>query len=315
MSYSTEERILVVDGENLLHRSYWAAYPTWKDIKKEMYVYYFFNTLKSYINIFHPTKVVCTWDFRDEGYSNERKNLLEDYKGNRVFNEEVHEFSEEIRNILDTVGITQIHPLNREADDIIYWLGAIKCPGKCSIVTTDTDMYQMVMPELKGNIIWNPKKKIEVNPIYLKTNFDVENGYQYIIKKAIRGDSSDNISGIKGTRSTKIKQIIELMGENYDFENLTKSGILSEEHIEILKRNLEVMRLDKVAERTDEIEFYEKQFNAETSCDKESFRTIMKNMQFIEVLKRLDSWFKILSLEKSREKRILIESYVNLFQD
>lgn len=315
MNYSNEERILVVDGENLLHRSYWAALPTWKDIKKEMYVYYFLNTLKSYVNIFHPTKIVCTWDYRDDGCPNERKSLLEDYKGNRIFNEEVHEFSEVIREILDSVGITQIHPLNREADDIIYWLGAIKCPGKCSIVTTDTDMYQMVMPELSGNIIWNPKKKIEVNPIYLKTNFDVENGYQYIIKKAIRGDSSDNISGIRGTRSTKIKQIIEIMGDNYDFDNLSKSNILTEEHISILKRNLEVMRLDKVKERKDEIDFYEKQFNAKTFCDKEKFRTIMKNMQFIDILKRLDSWFKTLSLDKVKDSRKHFDEYVDLFQD
>ena len=309
-----EERILVIDGENLLHRSYWAAYPTWKDIKNEMYVYYFFNTLKSYVTIFHPSKIVCTWDFRDDGCSNERKSVLEDYKGNRVFNEEVHLYSEIIRQILDSVGITQIHPLNREADDIIYWLGAIKCPGQCSIVTTDTDMYQMVVPELEGNIIWNPKKKIDVNPIYLKTNFEVEDGRQFIIKKALRGDSSDNIVGIKGIRSTRIKHIIKVMNGNYDFEALKASGLLSEEHIDILKRNLDIMRLDKLVERPDEMEFYERQFNAPTKIDKEAFRTHMRNLQFLEVLRRFESWFKTLTLDgvKKPEKRI---EYVDLLQD
>lgn len=311
---SINERYLIIDGENLLHRSYWAAHPIWRDIKREMYVYYFLNTLKSYIRIFQPSTVICTWDYRDEGNSNERKSILEDYKGNRVFNEEAHEFSEDIRNILDTLGVIQIHPLNREADDIIYWLGAVKFPGKCSIVTTDTDMYQMIKPEMEGNIIWNPKKKIEVNPIYLKTNFDVKNGYEYIIKKAIRGDSSDNIEGIKGTRSAKIKLIIESMGENYDFDALRASGLLPSEHIDILYRNLEVMRLDKILECPDEMSYYEKQLNNEPKINKEGFRTYMKNMQFLEVLKRFDSWFKSLTLDKARLNKKSEEGYVNLFE-
>lgn len=314
MTNNLQERYLIVDGENLLHRSYWAALPTWKDIKREMYVYYFLNSLRSYIRIFLPSTVICTWDFRDEGYSNQRKEIISEYKGNRTFNEEVHEFSEEIRKILESIGVVQIHPLNREADDIIYWLGAIKFPGKCSIVTTDTDMYQMIMPNLHSNIIWNPKKKIEVNPIYLKTNFDVNNGYEYIIKKAIRGDSSDNIAGIRGVRSAKIKQIIEVMGENYDFQALEASGLLSEEHVGTLNRNLEVMRLDKLLEHPEEISFYESQLNVEPKIDKEKFRTYMKNMQFLEILKKFETWFKTLTLEKSKESRRRMQGYADLFE-
>lgn len=309
-----DKRILVVDGENLLHRSYWAALPTWKDIKKEMYVYYFFNSLRSYIRIFQPTSIVCTWDYRDEGMSNHRKEILSEYKGNRVFNEEVHEFAEDIRIMLNCLGIIQIHPLNREADDIIYWLGAVKFPGKCSIVTTDTDMYQLIMPEMNGNIIWNPKKKIEVNPVYLKTNFDVDNGYQYIIKKAIRGDSSDNISGIRGMRSSKIKQVIDTLGDNYDFQALGESGVLSEEHIAILTRNLDVMRLDKLLEHSTEMEYYETQLNETPKINKELFRTYIKKFQFLEILKKFDSWFKSLSLEKSREHRSHFD-HADLLQD
>ena len=315
MNFEKDERILVVDGENLLHRSYWAALTTWKDIKKEMYVYYFLNSFKSYISIFHPTKMVCTWDFRNDGCSNERKALMENYKSNRVFNEEVHEFSDEIRKILDCLGVIQIHPLNREADDIIYWLGAIRCPGKCDIVTTDTDMYQMIIPELRNNVLWTPKKKIEVNPIYLKTNFDVDNGHQYIIKKALRGDSSDNISGIKGIRSVKIKQIIDVMGNNYDFDALKSSGLLSEEHIDILRTNLDVMLLDKLRERPEEMDYYEQQFSKEVKYDKEGFRTWMKNMQFLEVLRRFETWNKIFSLEKAKETRKRHQEYVDLFQN
>ena len=172
----------------------------------------------------------------------------------------------------------------------------------------------MIRPELEGNIIWNPKKKIEVNPIYLKTNFDVKNGYEYIIKKAIRGDSSDNIEGIKGTRSTKIKLIIEAMKENYDFDSLRASGLLSEEHINVLYRNLEVMRLDKLLECRDEMAYYEKQMCVEPKIDKERFRTYMKNMQFLEVLKRFDSWFKALSLDKVRTNKKIDEGYVDLFE-
>lgn len=38
-----------------------------------MYVYFFINILKSYVNIFNPDEIIVTWDYRENGFINERK--------------------------------------------------------------------------------------------------------------------------------------------------------------------------------------------------------------------------------------------------
>ena len=73
-------KVLVIDGENLLHRSFHAAYRNWHEKKPDMYVRFFISTLKSYIVQFEPSKIVVTWDYRKSGLSNERKELYEGYK-------------------------------------------------------------------------------------------------------------------------------------------------------------------------------------------------------------------------------------------
>ena len=312
MSYPN--RVLVIDGENLLHRSYWATYYACKDkenYKKELYVYFFLNTFRSYIRNFNPDKIICTWDYRDEGHFNERKSLLEDYKGNRVFNEEAHVYAETIRDILSSLGITQIHPLNREADDIIYWLCSEKYPGKCTMISADTDLFQLFRSDLKGNVIWNPMKNIEVNESYLRTSFGVADGQEFIIMKACRGDSSDNIGGIDYIRSTRIKLVIEALGKNYDFDNLEKTKLLTEDQIEILKRNLELMRLDKVLDCEDEIKFYEEQLNTEVKPSRQKFREYMEALNMEEILKKFNTWYR--SFLVVNEEENLLPLYAQLF--
>jgi 5'-3' exonuclease len=98
-------KVLVIDGENLLHRSYHAAYKLWHEKKPDMYVRFFLSTLKSYVTQFQPDKIVCTWDYRKSGLSNERKELYEDYKKDRVFNEAVQKYADDIREILDSLGV------------------------------------------------------------------------------------------------------------------------------------------------------------------------------------------------------------------
>jgi 5'-3' exonuclease len=161
---------LIIDGNNLLHRAYWAYKKNEVEYKEgsQYSVYVFLNILKSYVRLFEPSEIIVCWDYREENESNERKEILGEYKGTRPDHTEVYEFMPYIRQILSSLGVKQMTPRNFEADDIMFWLCAKKYPNECILITTDTDMYQLIIPELSGNVFYNPKRKMQINEVFLK---------------------------------------------------------------------------------------------------------------------------------------------------
>lgn len=290
---------LIIDGNNLLFRCYWSAYHRWHETRPNMYGYFMLNVLKSYVKLFNPSDIILTWDERKGEDKNDRKDISEDYKANREYNADVFEFVDDIREILDALGVRQMYPLNREGDDIMYWLCAIKYPNESILVSTDTDMYQLVREDLRGNVIYNPAKKIQVGSSFLKLNYDVDDGREFIIKKALRGDKADNISGIKGIRNSKIKNIISILSESSDVESLKASGILNEEEYETFVRNKSLMMLDEIAEHQEETAFYEEQMKSELKPNKERFRAAVKRMEYWNIYKNIDRWYKLFQCESA----------------
>lgn len=290
---------LIIDGENLLYRSFWVLSEEEREKHPSLYVKVFLNTLRSYVKIFNPTEIIVTWDSREEGFVNERKEILEDYKGNRSHPKEVHEFVPKLKDILTSLGIKQLHPRKREADDILYWLCAKKYPNECVLISTDTDMYQLVIPSLRENTVWNPTKKEVVDSTYLLAHYNVNDGNEFIIKKALRGDKSDNIDGIKGLRSTKIDKIIEVLGKRMNFTALKKSNLLSEEQIEIFQRNLKLMKLDSILKVEDEIEFYKEQLKESTAMNYDDFERLVGELELKQILDNVYGWFNSFDLSKN----------------
>ena len=290
-------KCLVIDGENLLYRSFHAAYNTWHEKKPDMYIKFFLSTLKSYVTQFQPNKIICTWDYRKSGLVNERKELYGDYKKNRVFNEEVQRYADDIREILDSLGVSQIHPLMREGDDIMYWLCAMKYPNQCTLVSTDTDMYQLVVPELSENMIFNPIRKIVVTTNYLKTNYNVEDGRQFIVRKALKGDTADSIRGV-GTKDKKLTKnrleaVVKAMGSDFNVENVTSQNLLDDDELGVFLTNMEIMCLDRVRENAEEIAYYEEQLNCENNADRYKFKQLMSKHEFWTIYRQADKWFNI----------------------
>ena len=304
-------KVLVIDGENLLHRSYHAAYNYWHDKKPNMYVRFFLTTLRSYVEQFQPSKVVVTWDYRKSGLSNERKELYEDYKKDRVFNEAVQEYADDIRLMLSTLGVSQIHPLMREGDDIMYWLCAVKYPNQSILVSTDTDMYQLIVPELSENKVFNPIKKIVITENYLKTNYHVEDGRQFIIRKALKGDTADSIKGV-GSREKKLTKnrleaVVKAMGSNFDIENVTAQNLLDDEELGVFLTNLEIMCLDRVKENTEELEYYESQLNDTPDGDRRAFKDFIAKHEFWTLMKQADKIYNLFNPVR------MDDLYANLF--
>ena len=289
----TKNKVLIIDGNNLLHRVYWAA-SVMQNTTETTHIYLFLKSLKSYVELFNPRKIIVCWDFREKTVENYRKMLDENYKAQRdeEKSQQVYHCMPIILKLLATLGIIQINPKSLEADDIIFWLSTIKYPNDSIIVTTDTDMYQLVSEELPENVIYNPKRKQEITPLFLKEHFNVNNGFEFIIQKALRGDKADNLSGIKGIRSTKIQDILSILKINYDLDSLKDSSLLKEEELEQFKHNLKMMKFDGALISDDELDWYEECLAKPKENSKEAFSLLIKELEFWNIYKKVDFWYK-----------------------
>jgi 5'-3' exonuclease len=305
---------LIIDGNNLLHRAFWAYKKNAiTDADSSTYsVYVFLNILKSYVRLFEPSEIIICWDYREENAKNERKVILEDYKGTRPDNLEVYQYMPYIIKILTSLGIRQITPKSFEADDIMYWLCAKKYPNECILISTDTDMYQLIVPELNENIFYNPKRKMQINGVFLKQKFGVNDGYEFIVKKALRGDIADNISGVKGIRQTRIDEVIECLGRDFDIDALKKSKILKPEEVDIFERNIKLMKLDEIYNHPDEIAWYEECLSRDIIPSKEDFKNLIKKLELWNIYRKVNEWFFAFQ-KKTGEK--LSQKYTNDYFD
>lgn len=284
---------LIIDGNNLLHRAYWAYKKNEVEYKSDTNnsVYVFLNILKSYVRLFEPSEIIVCWDYRESHEVNERKEILEDYKGQRPDHYEVYESMPSIIKLLNSLGIRQMTPKNFEADDIMWWLCAKKYPNECILISTDTDMYQLLIPELSQNIFYNAKRKTQINNVFLKQKYEVNDGYEFIIKKALRGDMADNISGIKYIRQPRIQEVIDALGEDFDMQALKNADILKPEEFEIFERNIKLMKLDEILNHPSEIEWYEETLSKEISSDKNEFKKLVKELELWNIYKKVSEWF------------------------
>jgi 5'-3' exonuclease len=219
-----------------------------------------------------------------------------------------------IRQILSSLGVKQMTPRNFEADDIMFWLCAKKYPNECILITTDTDMYQLIIPELSGNVFYNPKRKMQINEVFLKQKFAVNDGYEFIIKKSLRGDTADNISGVKGIRQTRIDAVIECLGRDFDIESLRKAEILKEDEIELFERNIKLMKLDEIMNHPSEIEWYEECISKHVVPNKDEFKSLIKRLELWNIYRKFNEWYSAFQKKSNELSSTYTNDYYDIFQ-
>lgn len=218
-------RLLLVDHLALLHRCRNALLRTGRKYTTSTGVPTtgVFSYLSALLSIIDKTKcthvVVCF----DAG-SNARKEQNTEYKANRKPLDP--EFIAENRILLNealySLGIESIGMRGYEADDIIYTLSCLgqKQFDEIIIATVDQDLLQCVTETTKV-LLWNSaKKQVLMDGAAVMDKWRVEpDDIRFI--KALSGDSSDNIKGIKGIgpkTATKIfyeaQGLIEFITEN-----------------------------------------------------------------------------------------------------
>ena len=219
---------LLLDGNNLLFR---ARHACARRQYENVIVHTFFRSLKPIIEKFSPDYVYFIMD----GYPKKRMEMQPDYKGTRVYHDKDGFRAQKkvaLNIIRDCIPFVVARHPEAEADDVIadLVLAGIPEDHEKIVVSSDTDFIQLCQ-DAKNAYLYNPIKK----------DFREIPEYPYARWKALRGDSSDNISGIRGIGNKRAAQLLQ---PGRLEEHFTKFP----EHRQKYLQNLEMIMLQPLTE-------------------------------------------------------------------
>ena len=229
------DHILVIDAMNMLIRSFSllkAMNPSGTHVGG---LVGFLRSLGYVTRIFDPTRVIIVWD--GKGGSANRKNIDPNYKAQRATSRITHwglydtkeEETEALigqlfrtQDYLECLPVHQLVMEKLEADDIMAWIAkkaSISNVKKCTIVSSDKDFLQLVDDTVE---VYAPvkKKTFTKDNIFEELKVLPEN---YNVVKALLGDNSDNLQGIKGLGiKTIVAEFPKLLTERTDLNYIYK---------------------------------------------------------------------------------------------
>lgn len=249
------KKILLIDGNSMANRAFYATMgrmmktPTGISTNA---VYGFFQIMFKTIEEEKPDKIIVAFDISS---SEKRTKIFSEYKAGR------HKAPEDltiqfpiIKELLKTMNIPIVQKDGIEADDI---LGAIakkegKKGNKIVILTGDRDYFQLV--DINVNIRY-PKTIMGKTEYIIYDNYKINEEYgltpeKLIEVKALMGDASDNIPGVKGIgEKTALKLIIQFGSlekiyeyiENNDGKEIAKATLnklIQDEEMAYVSRDL-----------------------------------------------------------------------------
>ncbi len=213
-------KIILVDGNNLLFRSFYAT--AYQGVIMKNSKGFPTNALYGFINMMHkiveeesPSYIMVAFDkgktFRHDKY--------DEYKAGRSeMPDELRLQFPKAKEVLDALGIKHFEIDNYEADDIIGTL-SLEVENRddfvATIISSDKDLLQLVSDKVV-------MKLLKQSGHIMMTKEEFEKTYQVppirmIDLKALMGDASDHIPGVKGIGE---KTAINLLSKFESLDNL-----------------------------------------------------------------------------------------------
>lgn len=217
MKNHKNKKVLLIDGENILHQSFHKfANLRSSDGKPSGAIFGFFKSLNMYLRRFDPDEVTISFD---NGHSPYRTCLLPNYKGHRknisIDYESLQSQKKVILKILKLLRVPYVYDEHKatdyEGDDLLAFLVLKvynKDNNKITLISSDKDFNQLLGKNIK---IFNPRKE---KIIYDKTcmkefGYSPEETVDYL---SLVGDSSDDIPGVKGMGPVKTRKFLDKYG-------------------------------------------------------------------------------------------------------
>ena len=219
------KKVVLVDGNNLLFRSYYATAYQGNFMKNSKgfptnALYGFVNMINKIIKEENPEYMLVAFDkgktFRHEKYS--------DYKAGRIkMPDELSLQFPVAKKLIEDLGIKYFEIYNYEADDIIGTLSNMidkEDDYEGLIISSDKDLLQLISDKVKVKLL-KTKDYIMMDKEEFYNQYKLTPDKMIDIK-GLWGDTSDNIPGVKGIgEKTAIKLLqqygsIEKIYENID---------------------------------------------------------------------------------------------------
>ena len=279
------KKLLILDSNSILNRAFYGVrYLSAKDGTPTNAIYGFLNILLKLIKEQEPDYICAAFDvkaptFRHkqyEGYKAQRKPMPEGLAAQMPL----------AKDVLRAMGVTILEKEGYEADDIIGTVARLceESEISCFIATGDKDDLQLASDKTKV-ILTVTKSGYNETIIYddkaVKEKYRVT-PTEFIDVKALMGDPSDNIPGVKGVGEKTAMSLIEKHHSiEYIYENIDGIG-LKGAMLQKMKDGRKMAFMSKelaTINRNTPIEF-----NAE-ECVFDGFEN---NCELYEILKRLE---------------------------
>ena len=219
------ERIIMIDGLNLFFRNFAILNLVNPDGVHIGGLGGFFRSLGAMIRQMQPTQVYVIFD--GAGSSNNRKNLLPEYKSGRdlqritnwdAFDNKDDEDDAKVDQMVRIIQYLKTLPVKVatldkvEADDIIAYLSNVipqKKEDKVFIVSSDKDFLQLINENV---IVYRPMEKEYYTTDTVVEKFKMSPN-NFILYKTLMGDNSDKVAGIKGLGPKKLYKLFPELSE------------------------------------------------------------------------------------------------------
>ena len=214
------KKLILIDGNNLMFRSYYATAYSGNMMKNSKgmstnALFGFVSMINKIINEENPKYIAVAFDIG----KNFRKEQYDFYKeGRQQTPDELKVQMPIARKILDAMNIKHFELEPYEADDIIGTIVKMTEEDKdfaSVIVSSDKDLLQLISEETEVKLL-KQTGFIRYNYKTFVDDYKIE-PIRIIDLKALMGDSSDNIPGVKGIGE---KTALKLLQEYKSLENL-----------------------------------------------------------------------------------------------
>lgn len=215
-----QKKLILIDGNNLMFRSYYATAYSGNMMKNSKgfptnALFGFISMLNKIISEEKPEYMAVAFDIG----KNFRKEEYDFYKEGRIETPEELKMQMPIaREILDKMGIKHFELAPYEADDIVGTIVKMTEEDKdfaSVIVSSDKDLLQLISDETEVKLL-KQSGFIRYNHQTFVEDYKIE-PIRMIDLKALMGDASDNIPGVKGIGE---KTALKLLQEYTSLENL-----------------------------------------------------------------------------------------------
>lgn len=298
---NNRKKLLIIDTFYLMHRSF-HAYPTTLTTSKGEVTNMTFGFASSLVDLlatFNPDYLVCSWETIEQ--PSFRQGLYNSYQLNRMYGdpEEEQIFARQIPRIKDIINAFNIKIFQAdgfEGDDVIGTL-ARNLEEKLDVViyTADQDMLQLVDDHISvyrpAKPPFLPSKLFNPTEVISKYSFSPITMIDY---KALRGDPSDNIPGVKGIGEVTAKKLL-LEYQNLDniYKNIdkitpasVKEKLIKDKDMAYLSKQLATIITNIPLEiNMDDLEIKDFDLdNIKKICEKLEFTSVIKKLGKLEII-------------------------------